>query len=40
MLGSDDLLAAFAAGSAVSWDGEFNDQTEDMVFSSVIDMVC
>ncbi|PIL33975.1 transporter [Ganoderma sinense ZZ0214-1] len=38
-LGSDDLLAAFAAGSAISWDGHFNTQTEDEVFSSVIDLV-
>ncbi|KAF8813569.1 Sodium/hydrogen exchanger [Phlegmacium glaucopus] len=38
-LGSDDLLAAFAAGSAVSWDGEFNDQTEGEVFASVIDLL-
>ncbi|KAI0030041.1 Sodium/hydrogen exchanger family-domain-containing protein [Vararia minispora EC-137] len=38
-LGSDDLLAAFAAGNAVSWDGHFNDQVEDDVFSSVIDLV-
>lgn len=28
-LGTDDLLAAFAAGSAVSWDGHFNTHTED-----------
>lgn len=38
-LGTDDLLAAFAAGSAVSWDGHFNTHTEDEVFSSVIDLV-
>jgi len=38
-IGSDDLLAAFAAGTAVSWDGTFNIQTEDEVFSSVIDLV-
>ncbi|EJD00215.1 Sodium/hydrogen exchanger [Fomitiporia mediterranea MF3/22] len=38
-IGSDDLLAAFAAGDAVSWDGHFNDRTEDEVFSSVIDLV-
>ncbi|PCH43876.1 hypothetical protein WOLCODRAFT_90572 [Wolfiporia cocos MD-104 SS10] len=36
-IGSDDLLAAFAAGTAISWDGYFNDQTENEVFSSVID---
>ncbi|KAG6846338.1 hypothetical protein H0H93_014586 [Arthromyces matolae] len=38
-LGSDDLLAAFAAGSAISWDGEFNDHTEGEIFASVIDLV-
>lgn len=38
-IGSDDLLAAFAAGSAISWDGHFNVQIENEVFSSVIDLV-
>ncbi|KAI0785588.1 Sodium/hydrogen exchanger family-domain-containing protein [Abortiporus biennis] len=38
-LGSDDLLAAFAAGSAISWDGHFNVQIENEVFSSVIDLL-
>jgi sodium/hydrogen antiporter len=56
-IGSDDLLAAFAAGefmsivtvslayvrvvlgSAISWDGYFNIQIENEVFSSVIDLV-
>jgi NhaP-type Na+/H+ or K+/H+ antiporter len=56
-LGSDDLLAAFAAGlymldflysvtrsipslgTAISWDGNFNDHTEDEVFASVIDLL-
>ncbi|KZT72170.1 hypothetical protein DAEQUDRAFT_723348 [Daedalea quercina L-15889] len=38
-LGSDDLLAAFAAGTAISWDGHFNVQTENEVFSSVIDLL-
>lgn len=58
-LGSDDLLAAFAAGlympwfclfgrrihfqlltgSAVSWDGNFNEHTEGEVFASVIDLL-
>jgi sodium/hydrogen antiporter len=38
-LGSDDLLAAFAAGTAVSWDGYFNDQTETESFAAVIDLV-
>lgn len=38
-IGSDDLLAAFAAGSAISWDGYFNAQIENETFSSVIDFV-
>ncbi|KAL5485193.1 hypothetical protein ACEPAI_7835 [Sanghuangporus weigelae] len=38
-LGSDDLLAAFAAGTAVSWDGHFRTRTENEVFSTVIDLV-
>ncbi|KII92097.1 hypothetical protein PLICRDRAFT_36884 [Plicaturopsis crispa FD-325 SS-3] len=38
-IGSDDLLAAFAAGSAVSWDGYFNVQTEDDSFSTIVDLV-
>ena len=38
-LGSDDLLAAFACGSALSWDGEFNLQVEGEVFPSVIELV-
>ncbi|KAJ6605185.1 Sodium/hydrogen exchanger family-domain-containing protein [Mycena vulgaris] len=38
-IGSDDLLAAFACGNAISWDQHFNDVTENEVFSSVIDLV-
>ncbi|KAH7918314.1 hypothetical protein BV22DRAFT_1041837 [Leucogyrophana mollusca] len=38
-IGADDLLAAFAAGCAISWDGHFNAQTEDDTFASVIDYV-
>ncbi|KAI0779989.1 Cation/H+ exchanger, partial [Fomes fomentarius] len=38
-LGSDDLLAAFAAGSALNWDGYFNSQIEGQAFSSVIDLI-
>ncbi|KAL4080384.1 Cation/H+ exchanger [Scleroderma yunnanense] len=38
-LGADDLLAAFAAGCAVAWDGDFKDQTEGDTFASVIDCV-
>ncbi|KAJ6527033.1 Sodium/hydrogen exchanger family-domain-containing protein [Mycena capillaripes] len=38
-LGSDDLLAAFACGNAISWDQHFNEITENEVFSSVIDLV-
>ena len=39
LLGSDDLLAAFASGTAFAWDGFFNKQTEDSAFSSVIDLL-
>ncbi len=39
MLGSDDLLAAFSCGTAFAWDGFFNRQTEQAVFSSVIDLL-
>ncbi|KAJ7236254.1 Sodium/hydrogen exchanger family-domain-containing protein [Mycena haematopus] len=38
-LGTDDLLAAFACGNAISWDQHFNEITEKEVFSSVIDLV-
>ncbi|KAH7885524.1 Sodium/hydrogen exchanger family-domain-containing protein [Phlebopus sp. FC_14] len=39
MLGSDDLLAAFFCGTVFAWDGFFNRQTEESVFSSVIDLL-
>ncbi|KAF9478628.1 hypothetical protein BDN70DRAFT_921783 [Pholiota conissans] len=39
LVGSDDLLAAFAAGSAISWDGEFNTHTEGESFASVIELL-
>ena len=39
LLGSDDLLAAFFCGTAFAWDGFFNRQTEESVFSSVIDLL-
>jgi Sodium/hydrogen exchanger family len=39
LLGSDDLLASFACGTAFAWDGFFNKQTEAAVFSSVIDLL-
>jgi len=39
IIGSDDLLAVFAAGCAISWDGEFNEHTEGEVFITVIDFV-
>ncbi|RXW24370.1 hypothetical protein EST38_g1482 [Candolleomyces aberdarensis] len=39
LLGSDDLLAAFACGTAFAWDGFFNKQIEQSVFSSVIDLL-
>nr|XP_018262109.1 Na+/H+ exchanger AnNHA1 [Kwoniella dejecticola CBS 10117]OBR84267.1 Na+/H+ exchanger AnNHA1 [Kwoniella dejecticola CBS 10117] len=39
LLGSDDLLCAFATGCAFAWDGYFNKATEDAVFSNVIDLL-
>ena len=39
LLGSDDLLAAFASGTAFAWDSHFNEQTANSVFSSVIDLL-
>ncbi|KAJ7585198.1 Sodium/hydrogen exchanger family-domain-containing protein [Mycena floridula] len=39
LLGSDDLLSAFACGTAFAWDGFFNKQTEESLFSSVIDLL-
>ncbi|KZP23388.1 hypothetical protein FIBSPDRAFT_461868 [Athelia psychrophila] len=39
LVGSDDLLSAFACGTAFAWDGFFNKQTEESVFSSVIDLL-
>ena len=39
LLGSDELLAAFSCGTAFAWDGFFNKQTEESVFSSVIDLL-
>ncbi|KIL66850.1 hypothetical protein M378DRAFT_352484 [Amanita muscaria Koide BX008] len=39
LLGADDLLAAFACGTTFAWDGFFNRQTEEAVFSSVIDLL-
>ncbi|KAI0696015.1 Sodium/hydrogen exchanger family-domain-containing protein [Cytidiella melzeri] len=39
LLGTDDLLAAFSCGAAFAWDGFFNKQTEQSVFSSVIDLL-
>ncbi|KAL0956032.1 hypothetical protein HGRIS_002205 [Hohenbuehelia grisea] len=39
MIGTDDLLAAFAAGCAISWDGHFNDHVEGESFASIIDLV-
>ncbi|KAG2345600.1 Sodium/hydrogen exchanger [Suillus weaverae] len=38
-IGADDLLAAFAAGCAISWDGHFHEQINNDAFSSVIDYV-
>ncbi|WFC99171.1 hypothetical protein MYAM1_001915 [Malassezia yamatoensis] len=39
LLGSDDLLAAFACGSAFAWDGWFQKQTEDSNFGNIVDLL-
>ena len=39
LIGSDDLLAAFACGTAFAWDGWFQKQTADSNFSSIVDLV-
>ncbi|PRT53232.1 Na(+)/H(+) antiporter [Wickerhamiella sorbophila] len=39
ILGIDDLLVAFCAGTAFSWDGWFAKQTEESHVSNVIDVL-
>ncbi len=39
LLGTEVLLASFTCGTAFSWDGFFNKQTEASVFSSVVDLL-
>lgn len=39
ILGSDDLLASFACGTAFAYDGWFNKKTEETLFSNVIDLI-
>lgn len=39
IIGTDDLLVAFAAGSAFSWDGWFVLKTEESQVSNVIDLL-
>ena len=39
LLGTEDLLASFACGTAFSWDGFFNEKTQASVFSSVVDLL-
>ncbi|KAF8340357.1 Sodium/hydrogen exchanger family-domain-containing protein [Cantharellus anzutake] len=39
ILGSDDLLASFACGTAFAYDGWFNRKTEESMFSNVIDLL-
>lgn len=39
MLGTDDLLVSFAAGTAFSWDGWFAKKTEETHVSTVIDLL-
>ncbi|KAG6891231.1 hypothetical protein C0995_008483 [Termitomyces sp. Mi166 len=38
-IGSDDLLATFAAGSAISWNREFDDHTEGEAFATIVDLI-
>ncbi|CCK67980.1 Nha1p KNAG_0A02910 [Huiozyma naganishii CBS 8797] len=39
ILGVDDLLVSFAAGTAFAWDGWFTQQTEETKISTVIDLL-
>ncbi|KDQ15419.1 hypothetical protein BOTBODRAFT_31755 [Botryobasidium botryosum FD-172 SS1] len=40
LLGNDDLLAAFAAGCTVSWDGHFNEKAEEHAsFATTIEIL-
>ncbi|KAF8327891.1 Cation/H+ exchanger [Cantharellus anzutake] len=40
LMGNDDLLAAFAAGCTVSWDGHFHEQTEEtIVFAHILELL-
>lgn len=39
VLGIDDLLASFCAGTAFAWDGWFTEKTEESEVSTVIDLL-
>lgn len=39
IIGTDDLLVSFAAGTAFSWDGWFSRKTEESHVSNVIDLL-
>lgn len=39
IIGTDDLLVAFAAGTAFAWDGWFSRKTEESHVSNVIDLL-
>lgn len=39
MLGVDDLLVSFAAGTAFGWNGDFAKKTEESHVSTVIDLI-
>ena len=39
LAGSDDLLAAFACGTAFAWDDWFSESIEDSNFSNIIDLL-
>ncbi|CEP61411.1 Nha1p LALA0_S03e02256g [Lachancea lanzarotensis] len=39
LLGADDLLVSFAAGTAFSWDGWFSTKTKESEISTIIDLL-
>ncbi|EJT98683.1 hypothetical protein DACRYDRAFT_70529 [Dacryopinax primogenitus] len=39
LLGTDDLLCAFFAGTGFGWNGFFQKQTEDSMFSNAMDLL-
>ncbi|SCV00696.1 LAME_0G11408g1_1 [Lachancea meyersii CBS 8951] len=39
ILGADDLLVSFAAGTAFAWDGWFSNKTKESEISTIIDLL-